>query len=1019
MKIDDVLGADEGISRDDLSAAIIQRMMATGAAAKLLRTHGLDAVIAAVDDIADFHAGAEELGTSDLSIMVNQVMKNLGSSVAEDSKDDPNHPDTEVANSNPAQSPQGGNPAQVGNAPQAGKMAPTTGTPAGQSNTAAGAAYNAQQNIAGNSTGATAAAQQAAAGAKETVPVLPSDRTAAQQAKLVKAKVQTGALPLASMSENRVSNQPAIGDIMILELADGRAIHAPIAELRGNSLILALDETAHQWLDEAPDHEHLKIQSSSKVSPVAMAWNSLVDELEADTPEGWAALFRNRALDRESPRKWGRIWRQQHVHLGDELGLDDQRAWEDAVASKLDEMGDSLGEQEDIVRKRLDPKDRAMLAVWMKSHSGVEGKPVKQFAQNMAAKAGHPTDDYWHKIKGLVSEDPAPAVLGLNEAHMMRKWDLDLVEDMGDGYWIAEQDESDDDVRKLSYEVYHLEDPIGLDDQMAKVWRSVGWIRISPYFVKRNELIAGAKAVIAKDQERLQHQAEMNRPDHELDEGAKNWLKILALVGLTGYGASAALDHLSARNTPLGQALSAEAAKGNTEAAFYLKNLGSYIDASDYGTLKMLNFQYLEEPAAMHKVNEAIQGFSTKDPRYDYMTHGRWFIMVSKEPVVMPALTGPNPKYVAKAILKDDPRKQHIGVAMTQNGAIEDVSSKAIDANRASLNPDDYENYVIDFNVDFTREYMDPKTGHFFKFEKGTDGQPRLISAGPEWYQKFGTEMDQLGFRRASDKSSRNIDIPNTPTYSFPIGKPMVKQLGLIPNMRYSLEFENEDADGNDIFTISQHSRYTGKGTRMMMRTPGFILAASPKNKTDTPPSQYVSDTPGLASTGLGEAQSMLGALKNALAAPMSGSKLDRTIKAHNNAIRYGAKIGDNNPNLMTKLPMGHHYNNKGFIRLGDRPDLDEAKYQGKTVSLGKPIRTSPSEGGKFKVYVRDPKSGNIKMVRFGDTTGLSIKRDDPKRRKNYRARHHCDNPGPRTKANYWSCKMWTAKPVGKILKGK
>ena len=83
----------------------------------------------------------------------------------------------------------------------------------------------------------------------------------------------------------------------------------------------------------------------------------------------------------------------------------------------------------------------------------------------------------------------------------------------------------------------------------------------------------------------------MNRPDHELDEGAKNWLKILALVGLTGYGASAALDHLSARNTPLGQALSAEAAKGNTEAAFYLKNLGSYIDASDYGTLKMLNFQ--------------------------------------------------------------------------------------------------------------------------------------------------------------------------------------------------------------------------------------------------------------------------------------------------------------------------------------------------------------------------------------------------------------------------------------------
>jgi len=314
----------------------------------------------------------------------------------------------------------------------------------------------------------------------------------------------------------------------------------------------------------------------------------------------------------------------------------------------------------------------------------------------------------------------------------------------------------------------------------------------------------------------------------------------------------------------------------------------------------------------------------------------------------MPALTGPNPKYVAKAILSDDPRKQHISVAMTQNGAVEAVSNKAIDANRASLDPNDYENYVIDFNVDFTREYMDPKTGHFFKFTIGADGQPRLISVGLEWYQKFGTEMDQLGFRRASDKSSRNIDTPNTPTYSFPIGKPMVKNLGLIPNMRYSVELESQDADGNDVFIISPHSRYTGVGTRMMMRTPGFILAAVPKNKTDTPPSQYVNDMPGLASSG-----------------------------------------------------------------------LDEAEYKGKTVPLSKPIRTSPSEGGKFKVYVKDPKTGNIKMVRFGDTTGLSIKRDDPKRRKNYRARHHCENPGPKTKANYWSCKFWASTPVSKLLKGK
>tara|TARA_R100000697_G_C5447083_1_gene196636 strand:+ start:554 stop:886 length:333 start_codon:yes stop_codon:yes gene_type:complete len=62
----------------------------------------------------------------------------------------------------------------------------------------------------------------------------------------------------------------------------------------------------------------------------------------------------------------------------------------------------------------------------------------------------------------------------------------------------------------------------------------------------------------------------------------------------------------------------------------------------------------------------------------------------------------------------------------------------------------------------------------------------------------------------------------------------------------------------------------------------------------------------------------------------------------------------------------------------------------------------------KFKVYVKDPSTGNIKTVRFGDPN-MEIKRDDPERRKNFRARHNCDNPGPKTKARYWSCKQWRA----------
>jgi len=85
--------------------------------------------------------------------------------------------------------------------------------------------------------------------------------------------------------------------------------------------------------------------------------------------------------------------------------------------------------------------------------------------------------------------------------------------------------------------------------------------------------------------------------------------------------------------------------------------------------------------------------------------------------------------------------------------------------------------------------------------------------------------------------------------------------------------------------------------------------------------------------------------------------------------------------------------------------ELEEAEYQGKQVELGKVKR-----GGnkKFYVYVKDPSTGNVKKVSFGDTTGLSIKTKDPDRRRSFRARHNCDNPGPKTSARYWSCRMWS-----------
>lgn len=80
--------------------------------------------------------------------------------------------------------------------------------------------------------------------------------------------------------------------------------------------------------------------------------------------------------------------------------------------------------------------------------------------------------------------------------------------------------------------------------------------------------------------------------------------------------------------------------------------------------------------------------------------------------------------------------------------------------------------------------------------------------------------------------------------------------------------------------------------------------------------------------------------------------------------------------------------------------------------ALNKPFRT-PGGPKKFSVYVKNDK-GNVVKVNFGDPN-MEIKRDDPNRRKNFRARHNCENPGPKWKARYWSCKMWSAKPVSKL----
>ena len=94
----------------------------------------------------------------------------------------------------------------------------------------------------------------------------------------------------------------------------------------------------------------------------------------------------------------------------------------------------------------------------------------------------------------------------------------------------------------------------------------------------------------------------------------------------------------------------------------------------------------------------------------------------------------------------------------------------------------------------------------------------------------------------------------------------------------------------------------------------------------------------------------------------------------------------------------------------------EKAEYQGRKVELNKPRRLS-GDKKKFGVYVKNDK-GNVVQVKFGDPN-MDIKRDDPDKRRQFRARHNCDNPGPKHKARYWSCKMWSTKNVSDITKAE
>lgn len=104
----------------------------------------------------------------------------------------------------------------------------------------------------------------------------------------------------------------------------------------------------------------------------------------------------------------------------------------------------------------------------------------------------------------------------------------------------------------------------------------------------------------------------------------------------------------------------------------------------------------------------------------------------------------------------------------------------------------------------------------------------------------------------------------------------------------------------------------------------------------------------------------------------------------------------------LTHEPVRESFTEMELAIMEGGGSIEEAEYQGRNVPLGKPMK---GDVKKSKVYVKGP-NGNVVKVNFGDKK-MRIKKSNPNRRKSFRARHNCDNPGPRWKARYWSCRAW------------
>ena len=312
---------------------------------------------------------------------------------------------------------------------------------------------------------------------------------------------------------------------------------------------------------------------------------------------------------------------------------------------------------------------------------------------------------------------------------------------------------------------------------------------------------------------------------------------------------------------------------------------------------------------------------------------------------------------------------------------------------------------ILDFNVDFVKDILELSTDVFYaKIVAG----PKLVIAGRDMME-YPEIMRDDGFKSSAIRTYKGGE-GTTKLPGVPLSAKSAAASSLIANGRYVLGDETSDKDGNRVFDLKFDSVVHASNEKIRLRAPALTVG--------TNRSQGVTEAPTSVAVRLGRAiertQGKTAASQARSIIPSSIPKKEEP-KKDEKKVDEGIQAGDGfiiecGDSAIETVVLGHYndgilieFDHTATFMLTDAGiTLTEAEYQGRTVPLGKRMA---GDVKKSKVYVKKP-NGNVVKVNFGDKN-MTIKKHLPKHRKSYRARHHCENPGPKWKANYWSCRAW------------